>query len=54
MRSFRVFYDNGWWADELATDKAEVRAKVAPMCVQFECRIVSIQPVRGVEQVMGN
>lgn len=54
MRIFRVVYDNGWWADEIASTKEEVKAKLKPTCEQFECRIVSIQPVRGLAQHVGN
>lgn len=54
MRVFRVVYDNGWWGDEIAATKEEVRAKLKPTCEQFECRIVSIMPVRGLAQPVEN
>jgi hypothetical protein len=54
MRVFRVVYDNGWWGDEIAATKEEVRAKLKLTCEQFECRIVSIMPVRGLAQHVEN
>lgn len=41
---YRVYYENGFWGDELASDKASARAKGDSLAAANNTRVLKVEP----------